>query len=153
MAEPQYVEFVTAAHNWLTGRQEHLRETFRLSLYERWDWDDDIGAIIFSSSGVPKVLAYGQLVGSVSKKSNTWLWSWANQHIEKRHQPDFTPIRRYGTDHSIWQLTTSKWEADETDGWEMTSISAYILKAVGAYRMPHEHLFSFAILTKVEWAQ
>ena len=59
---------------------------------------------------------------------------------------------KFDRTHGIWQLTTPKWEADETDGWEMTSISAYILQAKGAYRMPTADLFSFAIFDAVEWA-
>jgi hypothetical protein len=64
---------------------------------------------------------------------------------------DLEEVRHYGEHHGIWQLTTPKWEADETDGWEMTSIAAYVLQAKGAYRMPNEQVFSFAIFDAVEW--
>ncbi len=80
---PRFVELVTAAYGYLTGRQDELKATFG---------------------------------------------------------------------HDIWQLTTPKWEAVETDGWEMTSIPAYILQAKGAYRMPNSRLFSFVICDAVEWA-
>jgi hypothetical protein len=33
----------------------------------------------------------------------------------------------------------------------MTSIAAYILQAKGAYRMPDDQVFSFAIFDAVEW--
>jgi len=151
MADSPFVELVTAAHNWLTARQDSLRDVYRLSHYERWDWDDDRGAVIFSSDGEPRVIAQAQLVGSVSKKSGTWLWSWANEHIDPRLCPDLGEVRQYGEHHGIWQLTTPKWEADEVDGWEMTSISAYILQSAGAYRMPHDEILSYAIFNKLEW--
>ena len=149
--DPRFVELVTAAHNWLTARQDGLRDVFRLTYYERWDWDNDRGAVIFSSGGKPQVIAYAQLVGSVSRKSGTWLWAWANEEINPRLCPDLAEVRQYGEHHGIWQLTTPRWEADEVDGWEMTSISAFILQAAGAYRMPHDHLLSYAIFNKVEW--
>ena len=69
-----------------------------------------------------------------------------------RLRRDLDEVRRYGEHHDIWQLTTPKWEAVETDGWEMTSIAAYILQAKGAYRMPDARLFSFVIFDAVEWA-
>ena len=150
MPDPRFVELVTAAHGYLTARQEHLKQVFGLSNYERWDWDDDRGAVIFSDAGVPKVAAQSQLVGSVSRKTGTWLWAWANEHIEPRHRRDLEEVRLYGEHHRIWQLTTPKWEADEVDGWEMTSIAAYVLQAKGAYRMPDTDLFSFAIFDAVE---
>jgi hypothetical protein len=152
MAEPKFVELVTAAHQYLTARQDALTDEFGLSRYERWDWDADEGNIVFSNGGTPRVIARAQLVGSVSKKTGTWLWSWANGSIEKELCRDLEEVRKFGEQKGIWQLTTAKWEADEVDGWEMTSISAYVLQSKGAYRMPGEHLFTFAILDSVEWA-
>ena len=35
----------------------------------------------------------------------------------------------------------------------MTSIAAYVLQSKGAYRMPSERLFSFAIFDEVVWAE
>jgi hypothetical protein len=151
MAEQKFVDLVTSAYAYLTARQDHLKETFGLSNYERWDWDDDRGAVVFSDAGVPRVVAPSQLVGSVSRKTGTWLWAWANEHVEPRLCRDLEEVRRYGEHHGIWQLTTPKWEADETDGWEMTSIAAYILQAKGGYRMPNDQVFSFAIFEAVEW--
>ncbi|HXE57420.1 MAG TPA: hypothetical protein VNK43_05425 [Gemmatimonadales bacterium] len=152
MAEAKFVELVTAAYHYLTARQDHLRAEYRLSVHERWDWDEDRSAVVFSTGGAVRVVARAQLVGSVSRKSGTWLWSWANDSIEPRHRRDMDEIRRYGEHHGIWQLTTPRWEADEVDGWEMTSIAAYVLQAKGAYRMPYEHLYTFAIFDRIEWA-
>jgi hypothetical protein len=151
MAEQKFVDLVTSAHAYLTARQDHLKEAFGLSNYERWDWDEDRGAVVFSDAGVPRVVAPSQLVGSVSRKTGTWLWAWANERVEPRLRRDLEEVRRYGEHHGIWQLTTPKWEADETDGWEMTSIAAYVLQAKGAYRMPNDQVFSFAIFDAVEW--
>ncbi len=151
MADPKFVELVTAAHGYLTTRQEHLKQAFGLSNYERWDWDADRGAVLFSDAGVPRVVARSQLVGSVSRKTGTWVWAWADEQVEPRHRRDLDEVRLYGEHRGIWQLTTPRWQADEVDGWEMTSISAYVLQAKGAYRMPDAQLFSFAIFDAVEW--
>ena len=150
--EPKFVDLVTAAYGYLTARQDELKANYGLSEYDRWDWDDARGAVVFSDAGVPVVIAPSQLVGSVSRQSGTWLWAWANESVEPRLRRDLDEVRRYGEHHDIWQLTTPKWEAVETDGWEMTSIAAYILQAKGAYRMPDARLFSFVIFDAVEWA-
>jgi hypothetical protein len=152
MADSRFTELVTAAHAYLTRRQDCLRDAYRLSEHERWDWDDERGAVIFSTGGAPQVVARGQLVGSVSRRTGTWLWAWANADIDRRLCRDLEEVRRFGEHHGIWQLTTPKWEADEVDGWEMTAVAAYILQAEGAYRMPYEHLYSFAIFDGLEWA-
>jgi hypothetical protein len=151
MAESKFVELVTAAHQYLSQRQAVLARDFGLSRYERWDWDADRGSIIFSSEGTPRVIATAQLVGSFSKKTGTWHWAWANRNIDQHLRRDLAELRTFGEQHGIWQLTTPKWEAEESDAWEMTSISAHVLQAKGAYRMPGGHLFTFAILESVAW--
>ena len=40
--------------------------------------------------------------------------------------------------------------AEEVDGWEMTAISAYLLKAKGAYRVPTGKTFSFMLFMEIE---
>jgi hypothetical protein len=49
MSDAKFIELVTAAHACLTPRQEHLRQTFGLASYERWDWDGERGTVVFSS--------------------------------------------------------------------------------------------------------
>jgi hypothetical protein len=150
-ADPRFVELVTAAHGYITARQEHLKQAFGLSTFERWDWDDERGAVIFSDGRGPRVVARSQLVGTVSRPTGTWLWAWADEQIELRHRRDLEEIQRYGQHHGIWQLTTPRWEADEVDGWEMASIAGYVLQSKGAYRMPDDGRFRFAIFDAVEW--
>ena len=101
MSDAKFIELVTAAHEYLTQRQELLRQTFGLASYERWDWDGERGTMVFSSVGIPGVIATGQLVGSVSRKTGTWLWAWSNQSIEPRLRRDLDEVRRYGEVHGI----------------------------------------------------
>lgn len=148
----RFVDLVTRAHEYLTARQEDLRARFSFGSWPRWDWNQDTGQLVFSADGVPRVLADFQFVGSVSKLSGTWLWSWANPHMDSRWTHDLLEVQRFGAGHGIWQLTTQKWEADEGDGWEMTSIAAYVLQAEGAYRTPSETGLTYMILSSVRWA-
>ena len=63
MSDAKFIELVTAAHEYLTQRQEHLRQTFGLASYERWDWDGERGTIVFSSGGIPRVSCDGTTGG------------------------------------------------------------------------------------------
>ena len=51
------------------------------------------------------------------------------------------------------KLACAYWSAEEEDGWEMAAVSAYLLKARGAYRSPEGHRLGFMIMTGVRWAQ
>lgn len=150
----RFVELVTRAHEYLTERQDALRAEFRLGEWARWDWDQDTGQLAFSNGAgePPQVVADIQFVGTTSEETGTWLWAWDNPHIEQALARDVHEVRRFGEAHDIAQLTTPKWPADATDGWEMTSITAYVLQAKGAYRTPRDRGFTYMILTAVRWA-
>ena len=149
---PAFVDLVTRAHQYLTERQDALRADFRLDSWPRWDWSQDTRQLVFSEDGVPRVVADIQFVGTTSTETGTWLWSWANEHVDPALSRDVDEVRGFGEAHGIAQLTTPKWEGDATDGWEMTSIAAYVLQAKGAYRTPREHGFTYMIFTTVRWA-
>lgn len=150
---PAYVDLVTRAHEYLTARQDALRSAYRLGEWQRWDWNQDTRQLVFSSDGRPGVVADIQFVGSVSTTSGTWLWAWANATVDAALCERLADVRTFGEQHRIEQLMTAKWDANETDGWEMTSISAYLLDAVGAYRTPDEHGFTYMVMTSIRWAE
>ena len=72
-ATEQFVDLVTRAHAYLTARQDELRAQYRLGEWQRWDWDQDTGRLVFSADGVPRVFADIQFVGTYSTMSGTWL--------------------------------------------------------------------------------
>lgn len=57
------------------------------------------------------------------------------------------PIWAFGSG----KLYSDPQTADEVDGWEMTSISARLLEAQGAYRSPDEKGFLFLLYDALEF--
>jgi hypothetical protein len=138
---------------YLQARQRELETHFRLGTYPRYDWDQESAELVFSDRGTPKVIANIQFVGSVSTRSRSWLWSWANPSLLEPAKSKIRMVREYGDRHSLLKLACAYWSADEEDGWEMTAVSAYLLKAKGVYRSPDERGFTFLIMTDVRWAE
>ncbi len=134
-------------------RQTELRDRFRINDYERYDWNQDSGLLVFSHQGLAKVVADVQFVGSVSTRTDTWLWSWANSSYLEPVRARIHEVRRYGEEHRFLKLASAHWSATEEDGWEMTAVSAFLLGAPGGYRSPDERGFTFMVLTDVRWAQ
>jgi hypothetical protein len=149
---PQFVDLVTAAHEYLTGQQDTLMREFRLGSWPRYDWSQDTRQLVFSADGVPKVIADIEFVGSISTVSNTWRWSWANETVDAELSRSMLRVRDFGQSLGIEQLTTAQWEAGDTDGWEMTSIAAFVLQSRGAYRSPRDHGYSYMVISDVRWA-
>lgn len=136
---------------YLKKQQAYCEEKYRIGQYERWDYDQSTGKLIFSSKGIQKLIIDYEEVGSVSLNSNTWLWAWDNSYIEEKVKKDIIKVRGYGIKRGFESLLNAKWSADIVDGWDMAAISAYILKAKGVYRVPgrDNKLFSFMLFKKI----
>ncbi len=152
MSPEDYSRLVDESYDYLRAAQAACERDFELGSFERFDWNQETGEIVFSDQGVPKVVATIQFVGSISTRSGTWLWSWDNPTVLEGIKDQMHRVRDFGTEHGLPMLTTAKWEADEIDGWEMTAITAKILEARGAYRSPHEDGFTFMVFTDIRWA-
>ncbi|MGF1761644.1 hypothetical protein L4D76_27835 [Photobacterium sagamiensis] len=98
-ANVSWEDFVSEAHNALTEKQNKLMVDFKLGEHERFDWDQENGTLVFSNDGKVAVIAKVQFVGSISTKSNTWLWSWANSFVLDNVKDQMHKF------YEIWQIT------------------------------------------------
>ena len=144
---------IERALSYLEPRQALLCEKYRLDDHKRYDWDQDTGQLIFSNAGSPAVVADIQFVGSVSARTRTWLWSWANGSFLEQVRAQVRRVRAYGDEHSLLKLACAYWSAEEEDGWEMSAVAAFLLEAQGVYRSPGDDHFTFMVMTDVRWAQ
>ena len=146
-----FEELSKAAYEYLNSQQKICEEEYLLSKHEEWFYDQETGLLTFSNFGKVYVEINFESVGTFSKISNTWLWSWANNTIWPNVSTEILAVRDYGKKCDFVKLTEGKWDAEMYDGWEMTAISAYLLKAKGAYRPPNseENIFSFDIFKAI----
>jgi hypothetical protein len=146
-------ELTARAVEYAQSQQDALREQYRLSDHERYDWHQEPAQLVFSNQGVPAVVADVQFVGSISTRSCTWLWSWANQSFVETARTSIRRVRSYGEERGLMKLACAYWGAEEADGWGMAAVSAYLLDAKGVYRSPDEHGYTFLVMTDIRWAQ
>lgn len=138
MEYTDFEDFAEQATAYLKAANERNNRLFGIGDYERYDYDLFKNEIWWSDCDAPKVRGKVTIVGSISTKSDTWLWSWANPHFDDVERGPIHLVREFGEKESIAKLTDEKWPADEVDGWEMTSISSRLLEVQGAYRSPNE---------------
>ena len=137
------------AYEYLNKQQEIMDKKYELGTYEKWFYDQETGLLTFSDGDTVKIKIRYEEVGSISKVSETWLWSWANPHLESKIKTDILKVKEYGKKNNLEPLTKRKFNADQYDGWELTGISAYLMSAKGAYRVPTEKTYSFMIFKEV----
>ncbi|MES2613213.1 MAG: hypothetical protein V4679_23375 [Pseudomonadota bacterium] len=140
---------VTEGHRALAARQKALEADHGISRFERWDYDQAAGTLTFSHAGVPRVVADIEFIGSISKTSGTWLWAWANFHNHAKVVARIPALREWGEEQGFLPLTVPRWEADTTDGWELSGVAAQLLGAKGVYRAPADNGFLFMALMSV----
>lgn len=139
------------AYEYLIEQQKIVEETYGIHNYENWFYDQETGILTFSNSENQNIVEIQyEEVGSISNISDTWLWSWANPHLEPKIKSEIEMVKNFGKTNNLESLTKRKWFGDEYDGWEMTAIAAYLMKAKGAYRFPLENTLSFVIYKEIK---
>jgi hypothetical protein len=148
-----FANLSTKSYQYLNEQQAICDSIYKIGKYEHWFYDQFTGKLTFNDFGVNKIEIDFEEVGSLSFISNTWLWAWANPHVEEKVKSKINMVRDFGIKRSFQKLKTEKWKADEYDGWEMTAIAAYLMKAKGAYRVPSSDssLYSFMIFKTIRW--
>ena len=147
----EFHEFICSGFDYLKKRQSTFLDKFKINDHERWDWHQDTGKLIFTHDGVPQVEAEISFSGSISTKSNTWMWAWANDSYLETVKASSREIRNLGEKLGYMKLASAHWNASEEDGWEMTAIMAKQLNAIGAYRTANDHGFSYMVVHNAKW--
>ena len=142
-------QFLDTCYAELQDKTDALSARFSLGSYQRYDWNQETGELVFSNDGVPAVIADFDFIGSYSSKSNTWLWAWANFHLLEALRSAVEAVRDHGEKHDYPWLTTAKWSAEGVNAWEMAAIAAHILNAEGVYRSPREGGATFLLMRNV----
>jgi hypothetical protein len=91
------------------------------------------------------------MAGSISEITDTWLWAWANPSFEGCDIGEILRVREFGEIHRLQKLINPKWAADEADGWEMTAVSARLLRSEAAYRSPSINGCLFILLDRLRY--
>ena len=144
-------DFVSDAVDYLDECAKFLEKEFDIGKHERYDWDQQDGTLTFSSDGEPAVIAKIQMVGSISLESNTWLWAWANDSVLDKVVNEMHKVRKYGEDNDFEALYLEQWDGEDSDGWEMAAITAYLLDAEGAYCSSDEYGHTYMVITDIYW--
>src|SRR6266513_3377435 len=150
MTEAEFYELVSKSREYLGACQRRLKTDFKLESYQRFEWSQDTGQLLFSdATGATRLVADFQFVGTLSTSPQTWRWAWANDSLSPTVTKAVAEVKRFGEMHEIPPLLEEEWEADEADGWDMTALAVNLLQAAGAYRAPGANGHSFLALTRV----
>lgn len=153
VATGEVLEKLTArACQVVSERQERVNDVFQLGSHERWAADYAASTFQMTTNGRAVVAADMQLVGSFSKRSNSWLCAWANETNEPHLVSDVARLRTLGLVRGIDLLERDYHEdVDPEHCWHLTSIACYLLDYAACYRAPMDERYLFMLLRDVRW--
>lgn len=149
MSENEFQDFLRQSKWSMRSLMDQNEKDFQLSTYPRFDWDPWRGELAFSTAGVPKVVARIQVVGSLSLKTNSWYWGWANHDLPDPLRRSVLRAKEFGTDHGVLRLIQPRWAAKDGDAWEMTAVTFRLSEAKGAFRSPNPDGFIYMVFTDI----
>jgi hypothetical protein len=143
-------ELLAQAQAYTEDGQERLKEDLNLLEWERYDYNQQSGTLLFSSEGLPRARARIQIVGSWAAKPKTWFWSWANASVLPSASEYVHVLETYGKQHGLTRLSNSLFSATESDAWELACVACLLLAGDGVYRAPDEDGALFMVLSDAE---
>lgn len=132
--------------------QDKAMKTFLLGKHERWEADYENARFMMTSAGQSHVLADMQIIGSYSKKTSSWLWSWANETNEPACVEEIARLKTLGEVRGIKVLAERYHEnVDESFSWQLAALSCHLLGYEACYRAPMDHRHLFMLLKNLRW--
>ncbi len=149
MSPEEFEDYRQQAYDSLVEINELCKQEFKLGTWQHWAYELEAGTLTFSNDGVPRVVATIQTVGSISKKSDTWMWGWANHSLPAKVTDQLYRLKQFGERENLRQLTEATFAGDEGLGWEMAAVATRILEGRGAYRCPSENGALFLVFMDI----
>jgi hypothetical protein len=101
----------------------------------RWRLDADRRALTFADAERDRVVARIEVVGTYDAAARTWLWAWANPHLDSAS----AAAARVRDQHpEVRELAAPSERCGETKAWALAAAAAHLLGAESCYRLPGE---------------
>jgi hypothetical protein len=148
----EYEKFLKDACETFLENSKKINEEYKIASFERWDFNQDSGQIVFSDKGVKKLVADVQVAGSWAA-NNTWMWAWNNKSLEKAMIKDLLKVRDFGASKKYSEFTTPVFASDLDYAWTLTAAAGYITKAKTSYRGENGTGYVYFLITDLKWVK
>ena len=150
MTTTTYADILKQSREYLLKQQDNIKQKYGLDDYLQMDFEQETGTMIFTMKGGRQVKMKFQVVGSISDRSRTWMWSWDNPYMLEDVTGEMLKVRDFGEENGIEKLMSPKWPASDDDGWEMTALAAWILKSKGAFSFLSDEMMVFVVFEDIK---
>lgn len=149
MNDEEFEKYLDSCIEELEKKQEYLSSTYKLGEFEKFSFDFDNEEIHFSNNGKVEVIANIIPIGSFNKKSETWMWGWANEAFNDSLREKSLKLKELAEITGFEMFENEMAEIEEDMAWEITGMSVNLLNSEGAYRGPANKTLYFYSLSNV----
>ena len=150
MTPDQFNTFISDAVDAVQQKNTQLAKRYNLGGFARWDYNGDLGHLIFSNPGDPKVLmARTTSLGSYAVQAKTWLWAWANDSLTDEERERAAALKGLHAKTGMDLFTDPGIGCDEPLAWGLAAASVQHLGGLGVYRGPMDDLWVFWSIDKI----
>lgn len=146
-----YSDILRQSREYLLMQQDNIKQNYDLDNYLQMDFEQEAGKMIFTMKEGKKVIMSFLVVGSISDRTNTWMWSWENPYLLENVTREMLKVRSFGEENGLEKLIQPKWPGNDDDGWEMTAIAAWVLKSKGAFSFLTDEMMVFVVFKDIKW--
>ena len=148
-----YADLLNQSRQYLLQQQDIIKQKYGLDEYLQMDFEQETGEMIFTLKEGKRIIMSFLVVGSISDRSRTWMWAWDNPYMLENVKEEMLKVRAFGEENGIEKLTSPKWPASDDDGWEMTAIATWVLKAKGAFSFLSDEMMVFVVFKDIGYIE
>jgi len=149
MNDEEFEKYLDSCFEELEKKQDHLTATYKMGEFDKFDFDFEKEEIHFSNNGKIEVIVNIIPIGSYNKKSETWMWAWANEAFNDALRKKSLKLKELANITGFEMFENEMAEIEEDMAWEITGMAIHFLNSEGAYRGPANETLYFYSLTNV----
>ncbi|ARO59101.1 Uncharacterized protein B5E38_1525 [Bacillus cereus] len=138
MTDEQFENYLVMCYDKLESKQQKFISDYNIYNFDEYWYDQDRCILQFKKM----VKCYLNLVlffiGSWSGKSNSWMWSWANENVADYARSKSNCLKDLQNITGNEVFINSLFECDQEMAYELAAFSIEYLDAEGVYMAPGE---------------
>ncbi|ABK84340.1 TPA: DUF6882 domain-containing protein [Bacillus cereus] len=138
MTNEQFESYLDMCYDKLESKQQKFISDYNIDNFDEYWYDQDQCILQFKNNGQISLEFSVVFIGSWSGKSNSWIWSWANENVADYARIKSNRLKDLQKITGDEIFVNSLFECDQETAYELAAFSIEYLDAEGVYIAPGE---------------
>ncbi|EJR29845.1 MULTISPECIES: DUF6882 domain-containing protein [Bacillus cereus group] len=138
MTDEQFENYLVMCYDKLESKQQKFISDYNIYNFDEYWYDQDQCILQFKKNGQMLLEFSVVFIGSWSGKSNSWMWSWANENVADYARSKSNCLKDLQNITGNEIFINSLFECDQEMAYELAAFSIEFLDAEGIYIAPGE---------------